>query len=219
MKLACRLVEDHSKVETSARPMAGLRVFRWRRGRGYIREQRGAAAVEFAILLPVLAFMTLGAIELGLAMLAQHIMESATFSASRLGKTGYAANGQFEDLVARQAAMRAAINKRAGTLLDVQKVTITTKSYSQFSQIGQPEPFMDANGNGKRDNGENFTDINGNGVYDTDMGASGLGGAKEVVVYTVTYPWTITTPFIGKVLGDDGTLNLTARAVVLNEPF
>ncbi|MBW7837723.1 MAG: hypothetical protein H3C28_13935 [Sphingomonadales bacterium] len=96
---------------------------------------------------------------------------------------------------------------------------MTSQTYQQFDQIGDPEPFIDANGNGERDEGENYTDVNGNGSYDTDMGASGLGNAGEVVVYTVSYPWRIITPLISQFFGANGVLNLSARTVVQNEPY
>ncbi|MDA5193918.1 TadE/TadG family type IV pilus assembly protein [Govanella unica] len=183
------------------------------------KDQEGATALEFALIAPVLFLLTFGTLEMGLAMLAQQIMESATFTASRLGKTGYSANGNFEDQTARLTAMRKILNDRAGILLDANKISITTKAYNQFDQIGQPEPFIDTNGNGIRDEGENYTDVNMNGKYDSDMGADGLGNAKQVVVYTVTYPWTLKTPFIGRVMGNNGVLNLSARTVVQNEPY
>jgi len=190
-----------------------------RAGAHCLRDQRGVAAVEFAILFPALALITLGAIELGIAMFAQHTLESAAFDASRVGKTGFAANGNFNDQLARELAMHTALNRRVGALFDTQRIAISTKSYAQFSDIGQPEPFMDANANGTRDNGENFTDVNANGQYDTDMGVSNLGQAKSVVVYTISYPWTVTTPGLSHLLGENGVMNLSARAVVLNEPF
>lgn len=195
-----------------------LRDHRSRR-RTLLRDQEGAAALEFALVLPVLSLLVFGTIEMGLTMLAQGIMESATFAASRLGKTGYATDGNYDDLAAREEAMRAILNRRAGILLDTSKISITTKAYAQFDQIGDPEPFIDANGNGVRDDGENYTDINKNGKYDTDMGADGMGNARQVVVYTINYPWRIMTPLIGKFMGHGGVIDLSARTVVQNEPY
>lgn len=50
-------------------------------------------------------------------------------------------------------------------------------------------------------------------------GTSGLGTAKQIVVYTITYPWKIFTPMIGDLMGTDGIINLTTRIVVQNEPY
>lgn len=201
-----------AKVKASAtgsflrRAAAGFLPFR--------RAETGATIVEFALIAPVLMLIILGIVEVSLAMLAQNMMEGATFSASRMGKTGYVAAGQ-----TREATIRNVLAKRAGILLNMNKVAITSKVYQQFSQVGQPEPFIDANGNGVWDPGENYTDVNGNGQYDKDMGVAGLGNSAQVVVYTVTYPWAIAPPMIAKLIGSAGVLNLTARTVVQNEPY
>lgn len=188
----------------SSRPgLAGLR-----------RDQRGATALEFALVAPLFFLMVMGTTEVGLSMFAQNVMEGATFAASRLGKTGYVTSGGTQEQTIREV-----LNNRAGALLDTSKIVITSKVYEQFDQIGQSEPFMDANGDGVRDIGENYTDVNGNGQYDIDMGSSGLGVAGQVVVYTVTYPWQLSTPVVSALLGHDGVINLTARTVVQNEPY
>jgi hypothetical protein len=104
--------------------------------------------------------------------------------------------------------------------LDADKISIKSLSYSGFDTLKRPEPFVDANGNGVRDDGENFTDVNGNGIWDEDQGLSGYGGTSEVVLYTVSYPWSFFTPLIGDVVeATNGVVTLTATAVVQNEPY
>ena len=179
------------------------------------KKEHGATMIEFALVAPFALILILAVIELAAMMLAQNILETATFAASRSGMTGYVDAGKTRD-----QSIRDILNQRAGSLLDVNKVTITSKTYNSFSKIGDPEPFVDANGNGVRDNGENYTDVNGNGVYDTDQGANGQGGAKVIVLYTVSYPWKIFTPVIGQMMGlTNGQITLTSRAVIKNEPF
>jgi len=47
-----------------------------------------------------------------------------------------------------------------------------------------------------------------------------FGGSSANVIYTITYPWTIITPFVSTVaFGGSPTVNLSATAVVRNEPF
>jgi len=179
-----------------------------------LRSTEGASLVEFALISPVLLLMTLGIIEISLMMLTQNIMESATFTASRLGKTGYTEGG-----MTREQTIIQALHDSAEGLLDTTKVNIESESYNEFGDVGNPEPFVDANSNGVHESGENFTDVNGNGVYDTDMGAAGEGNSGQVVVYTVTYPWHVVTPILKSIMGDDGVFSLTARTVVKNEPF
>ena len=169
--------------------------------------------MEFAIIAPVLILLLMGITEFAFIMLASNVLESATAISSRLGSTGYTANG-----TSREDTIMQSIQQHAGELLDTSKVTIASKYYSQFDQINQPEPWTDTNHNGVPDPGE-WVDVNGNGVYDTDMGTAGYGGANDIVVYTVSYPWTIMTPIMSSLIGTNGVLTLTASAVVKNEPY
>jgi Flp pilus assembly pilin Flp len=174
----------------------------------------GATAVEFAIIAPVLIFITFAIIESGIAFAADILLKSATNDAARTGRTGFVSENSTQDATVKQK-----IRSEAGVIMDADKLVITSLAYKGFDVLKKPEPFIDKNGNGVRDNGENFTDVNGNGVYDKDQGASGYGGTAQVVIYTVTYPWTFHTPFLNRLIGNNGTLDLTATAVVQNEPY
>ena len=178
------------------------------------RGEDGIAALEFAFIAPVLLLLVMGTVEVGLMMTAQVMMESATYTASRLGKTGYVEKNK-----TREATIRAEIARVGGVIMDPNKILVTSFSYKDFNEVEQPEPFVDANKNGKRDNGENFTDVNGNGKYDLDRGVSGQGAASNIVVYTSTYSWELFTPMISYVLGTNGKVIISARAVVKNEPY
>ena len=179
-----------------------------------LRREDGASAVEFALIAPVLLLFTIGIVEVSMMMLTQNVMESATFSASRLGKTGYA-----KDNMSREQTIREELETMGSGLLEPDLLFIDKLSYNEFGDAGSPEPFVDANGNGTRDAGENYTDVNENGQYDEDMGSAGAGSGGEVVVYKVTYKWHITTPLMSALIGENGVFNLVARAVVKNEPF
>ncbi len=163
---------------------------------------------------PVLLFLMMAIIEVSLVMFVQNVMENATFVASRLGKTGFV-----EESSTQQETVIRLMEERVGDILDSDQIEIATFSYSRFDQVGEPEPYIDANGNHVRDEGENYTDINGNSQYDTDMGTEGLGNAGEIVVYTVSYPWRIMTPLMDGLLGENGVMTISARAVVQNEPY
>ncbi|HEY0293186.1 MAG TPA: TadE/TadG family type IV pilus assembly protein [Hansschlegelia sp.] len=170
--------------------------------------------VEFALIAPVLITFIMGIVELGLMVTAQNILDNASFSASRVGKTGYSASGSTQ-----AQTITAAVNKAASTLLDPAKITVTSLAYADYGDIGQPEPFTDKNSNGKWDVGESFTDVNGNGKWDADQGASGYGASAQIVVYTATYSWKLFTPLLGKVIGVKGVVPLKSRIVVKNEPY
>lgn len=174
----------------------------------------GVTAIEFAVIAPVLLLLMFGILEFALIMLVSNVMESATSITSRLGRTGFVEAGK-----SREETILASIERRAGTMLDSSKVTITAKHYEQFDQIGDAEPWTDKNSNGIAEVGE-YDDINGNGMYDSDMGLAGYGNAEDIVVYTVRYPWPIMTPIMRELIGDtQGNFPITAHAVVKNEPY
>jgi Flp pilus assembly protein TadG len=174
----------------------------------------GATAVEFALIAPALIFLTFAIAESGIAFAADILLKNATYDAARTGRTGFVSQGSSQDVMIRQK-----IRSQASVLMDADKLVISSKSYAGFSNFKKPEPFVDKNGNGVRDDGENFTDVNLNGVYDKDQGATGYGGTAQVVLYTVTYPWTFHTPILRELISDDGTIELSATAVVQNEPY
>lgn len=178
------------------------------------RAEDGVSAIEFAIIAPVLMLLMFGIVEFATIMLLANIMENATSISSRLGKTGYAASGK-----SREETIRDSVAERAGNLIDPSKLVITSRYYEQFDQIGDAEPWNDANTNGIPETGE-YNDINGNGQWDSDMGLAGYGDAEDIVVYTIRYPWGVMTPIMREVIADgNGDFQLTAHAVVKNEPF
>jgi Flp pilus assembly pilin Flp len=178
------------------------------------RAEEGVSAVEFAVVAPAVVLLIFGIIELAMIMVVYNVMESATTLSSRLGKTGFVGEG-----ITRQATLLASIEHRAGMLIEMDDITVTSKVYKQFDQINDPEPYTDANGNGSRDSGEAYTDINGNGQWDADMGTAGYGNAGDVVVYSVSYPWSIATPIMREFIGTNGDYTITTHAVVKNEPY
>lgn len=179
------------------------------------RSQEGAVAVELALIMPVFFLLIFGIIEYSLVMFGTAVIESATSNTARLGKTGYSEEG-----VSREDMLHQMVEDKAGALLDPEQITITTQVYGDFESVHEPEPFYDQNSNGTRESTETYDDINGNGQWDADIGSAGVGGAGDVVVYTVNYPWKIHTPLIGEFLAnDDGNFILQSSVVVRNEPY
>lgn len=182
--------------------------------RKLLQREEGVTAIEFAVIAPVLLLLLLGIIEFSIIMMVYNVMEGATAISSRLGKTGFTGTG-----LTREQTILNSITARAGSLITPSSLTVTSKFYKQYDQINDPEPYMDTNGNGTHDAGETYTDINGNGQWDADMGSSGYGSAGDVVVYTVSYPWSIATPIISDLIGAHGIFTITTHAVVKNEPY
>jgi hypothetical protein len=179
------------------------------------RCRRGVTMIEFALIAPVLFLLIMGIIEFALVMYVSAILEGATSSGSRFGKTGFAPAGQ-----SAEQYIRTEIQRLAGGFIDLNKLTITILAYDTFSNVGQAEPcFTALCGSGA--SGVDYKDVNGNGHRDLDMGkADDPGAGGEVVLYRVSYPWPLFTPLIRNFLGDaNGNYVVTTIATVRNEPF
>jgi Flp pilus assembly protein TadG len=180
------------------------------------RSNDGAAALEFALVLPPLCLILVGMFEMSMLMFTQASMEGALREAARFGMTG-----SVPDPADRQDEILAIIDKNTFNMLE--DPTISFLIYPSFGDVGDPEPFTDNNGNGTFEAGvDGFTsgqDINGNGVWDGDQGEAGVGGAEQIVQYTVEYDWHVITPFMAPIFGNDGKVHLRASVVLRNEPW
>ncbi len=177
------------------------------------KDKSAAAAIEFALVAPILFIMIFSIIEITGVMLAQSVLEVAVGRAARAGITGYTPAGMTRDNYVKQVVQDNLIYLKPGGL------QFKTLVYSSFANIGKPEPYTDSNNNGAYNVGEPYTDINGNAQWDADMGASTSGGAGDIVVYKVSYPWQIITPVLSRYFGTNGQFNVTASMVVRNEPY
>ncbi len=183
--------------------------------KGLRGDDGGGAIVEFALVFPLLAGFTLAILDFSYVAFADASLEGAVREAARRGITGYVPTAGSRDQYVRQRILDA----MAPFALDGD-VVIRTRVYGRFTDIGEPEPFSDANGNGVYDPGECFTDVNQNGVWDADMARSGLGGAGDVVVYEAEVRLMPITPFFVHMLGrSDPAITLVASTAVRNEPY
>lgn len=191
-----------------------------------LRCAKGATALEFAIVIPVLALLLFGIVQFSIVTYASSVLEGATLDAARTGKTGYP---DVTSNAARLTYVTNLINQRIGGLLgNPQLLAVNVESYVDFKSVKQPEPCIPAGpppcapgppSSWVKD--VNYTDTNGNGQWDPDQGKVGdLGQGGEVTTYTVTYPLTIAAPMLSRLIGDGrGTFTLTSSAMVRNEPF
>lgn len=192
---------EHNQHRSGRRGTFGIRAL-------LIRRQDGATAIEFALVAPLFVYLLAAILEFALIFAAQLLLDHATQQAARTGRTGFVTTDASQD-----ATVKEILADMVGPLLDTDALVIISKSYSGFDAIGEEEPYVDANGNG-----ENYTDVNRNGQWDKDQGTDGYGSSGEVVVYTVSYDWTVVTPYIGNIVGDSGVVTIAATAIVQNEP-
>ncbi len=172
----------------------------------------GQAIVEFAFVAPILLGLLCGVFEFSGILFAQTLLEGGARQASRFGVTGSSTAE-----TSRQDMILQIIEDNAYGIIDVDDIDMETLVYESFSDVGQPEPFTDANSNGVFDEGEEFEDINGNSNWDEDMGSAGLGGPGDVVVYRLRYDWSLMIPLFRPFFGD--AIALDANVAVRNEPF
>jgi Flp pilus assembly pilin Flp len=193
-----------------ARVRAGR--FSWRRLR---RDESGATAIEFAFVSTIVVYLMVAIIEYSMAMTVGNSLEAATNLSSRLGKTGYVDEQAQLD---QEETIMEEVERRVGPMIDIDKVEITHEVYNDFESLTNPDIIVDKNGNGviEEADGDSWTDVDADGFMD---GGSGLGTGGEIVVYRVTYPWSVFTPFMSQFVGNDGIIELSAYSVVKNEPY
>lgn len=183
-----------------------------------LRQDDAAAAIpELALIAPVMLFLLLGLVDLARVANARSALEAATNRGARQASATDCPAERPDRL-----AMAVAKAMRAGLGSDGTKPTVETKSYAdRFGDVGAPEPYVDdpAAPNGVHDPGESFTDVNGNGQWDADMGVTGsIGGAGDVVSYTVTYRVRPLMPFLVALVTGQDHYPIRASTLVRNEP-
>ena len=179
------------------------------------RDESGTTAIEFAFIALGLVYFMIGIIEFSMAMTVGNSLEAATNLSSRLGKTGYVDE---EAQLDQEETIMEEVERRVGPLIDIEKVEITHEVFNDFDSLTNPDIIVDNDGDGNIEeaDGDSWTDVDGDGFMD---GGEGLGTGGEIVVYKVSYPWSVFTPFISSFVGNDGIIELMAYSVVKNEPY
>lgn len=178
--------------------------------RAFLRSREGTTSVELALGFPVLLSFVIGVIEIANLIFLSVALENAVLHASRFGITGSTASG-----VTRLEQVRGIIEDQTFGRIPPEHLVIDTLVFDQFADIGKPEPFADANGNGSFDEGETYSDVNGNGSWDADMGTAGLGGSAISCSTACAIPPSLT----GFMDWATQAVQLTAAVAVRNEPY
>jgi Flp pilus assembly pilin Flp len=177
------------------------------------RNKDGSAAIEFAFTAPLLITTVVAIMEFSMILFLNASLEGSLRDAARFGSTGYTPVG-----VNREDVIIDKIESATLGLVPIDAEHITTLAYTDFSEVGQPEPWIDDNpANGSYDVGEAYTDVNGNGQWDADMGTPGLGGACDVVVYRIETEWGLLLGLLASTIGNP--VKLEASTAVRNEPY
>lgn len=182
-------------------------------GRQTLRASEGGiAAVEFAMVAPVMLLMLMGFFDLGHQYYATSILQGAMQKAAR--------DSTLESGPGRAAAIDQAVEDALVPVVgDQADFDPERLSYTAFSDVGKPEIFIDKEPkNGSYDIGECFEDVNGNGQWDDDLGKEGQGSAHDAVLYRMTVTYSRLFP-VGKLVGAGDQVTISASTVLRNQPY
>jgi len=177
-----------------------------RRAPRWLRDNRGAAAVEFAIVaLPFLMFV-MGIIGISFYFFTANALEHGVEAAARQIRTGQA---QKNDLTVGQ--FRELVCDAAGSYIDCEKVRIVIRHHEEWSGV-TPAPCQDADGNLVPSIGSAGDDV-----------ADYSGEASQAVLITLCYPWDLAEFFgflhLGSGADGTGPAIIQATTAFRTEPY
>jgi len=168
-------------------------------GRRFVRQQDGAAAVEFALVATPFLALTFAIIESALVFFAGQTLEAANADAARLIMTGQAQTNGFS-----ATDFKTQVCNRIAGLFDCNGgVYVDVKTYSDFSSVSSaPSPVA-------------------NGQFDSTKMAYTPGGPGCIVKVSLYYQWPIYVSLLGNNLSNlNGNKRLlVATSVFRNEPY
>jgi hypothetical protein len=173
---------------------------------GWLRNEDGVAAIEFAIVaLPFFLFV-FGILGIGLYFLASTSLEYGVEAAARKVRTGEADKGdmtvgQFKQLVC----------DAAGRYINCSKLAVVVQHAATWSGVS-PQSCTDSNGN-----------MVGSTGSDGELITKYAGGASEVVLVTLCYKWDLAKNFeflqLGTGSNGSGPAMIQASTAFKSEPF
>ena len=182
-----------------------------RRSAALLRDKRGVAIIEFALIAPVLLLMLMGLLDLAFNMYTTEMLQGAIQNAAR--------NSTIEGASSKDAALDATVTTAVRAVAPSATLAFDRRAYNSFTEAGRPEDYTDVDNDGTCNNGEPFEDANGNGSWDRDRGKTGFGGARDAVLYTVTVNYQRPVPVAGFIPGQTKNFTLSAVTVLRNQPY
>jgi Flp pilus assembly protein TadG len=182
--------------------------------RNVMDDRRGATAVEFAFVAPILIGMVMGIMDLGHKMYTKSVMEGEVAKAARSSALESATTADAQNAI--DAKVRETVTRIAGNDAVVNFERMAYNNYVQSEM--KAEEYVDANNSDDCDNGETFTDANGNGEWDADSGMAGQGNAKDVQRYTVIVNYQRKFPTAG-LFGWNANETVKVTTLLRNQPF
>jgi len=165
------------------------------------RDEKGATAVEFAIVAAPFFFMLFALIELALVFWVSTILEDAVRASARRIRTG-------QVQTSGDASLAAFRNDVCNRMVFLQthcqsNLSLDVRTYPQWSTANPPDPVQ-ANGDF---NPGNLTFV--------------PGGPEDIVMVRAYYRWKLFTPFLSQALSKlkNNEAVVTATSAFRNEPY
>jgi Flp pilus assembly protein TadG len=162
------------------------------RARAFRRDERGASAVEFALIAPVLIFALLSILEIGVLGMITTGLDNAVIESSRRIRTGR------DDAASSASAFEDQICSRLGGAFTAcrDRLVVSVQRYSTFSTAGVA------------------TTAQPQGQFDK-------GGPSDIILVKANYKWPLMSPFVATAYNRNGPLEVTvtSRVAFKNEPF
>lgn len=168
------------------------------------RNQRGSAAVEFALVAPLFFALLFAIIETGMVFFASQSLETAVQDSARMILTGQAQTANLTKITFKKNVVCAHVNVlfdcANGIYVDVQSFKSTASS-GGFQQVTISDPIT-----------------NGQFVDNTQYNP---GGPDDVVVVRLFYQWPLFVTGLGYNIANVGGSKrlLSATAAFKNEPY
>ena len=173
------------------------RLLQGRLARRFVRQQDGAAAVEFALVAAPFLALTFAILETAMVFFAGQTLEAAAADSARLIMTGQAQSAGFS-----QAQFKSAVCARIYGLFDCANgLYVNVQTYSSFSAVNTAPPIT-------------------NGQFNTTT-TYNPGDVGNIVVVSLYYQWPIYVSMLGNNLANlnGGNRLLSATAVFRVEPY
>jgi Flp pilus assembly protein TadG len=162
--------------------------------------QRGATAVEFALIAPAFIALLFAVIQTTLFLFAQQVLQNAAVQSGRLFLTGSAQTGGLT-----QSQFLTDVCPMVQALFTCGKLMVNVQSYSSFSGASTSAPTLTYNANGSVSNTWNYT----------------TGTQGDIMVVQLIYQWPIVGMPIGNVLSSlgNGTTEMMGVTAFRVEPY
>mgnify|MGYP000865335128 CR=1 FL=1 len=193
-----RLWPFHSRTKRSETRTAPQKAGRAKR---FLKDTRGVAALEFAMLGPPFFLLLLSMFEVGMTYTADTLLQNAVNETSRMIRTGQVQSDatmtpqKFRDMVCERISILLACDEN---------LKIDVREFTSFGGTGFSDPLT---------SGGTFRP-------DTDFRFE-PGQPCSVVLVRAFYSWTPITPGLGDAMANmsNGAHLLQATAAIRNEPF